>query len=291
MSDDVAKKISRDCEKEEWAKGREVVVNEETNTISVFATDKPGNEDTTGVIPLTYQDVCVIPHPFANFKPAICPAELNGPTKKVPNGLSDDQIRRFRDYFPGMESLEYFLDQQVVIKLPISSYQDAIAKVGAAVFMAWGCTVVLLCLSSPALEDDIKTRPPMDPSESCVPGSNIFNLEHFFSTLGVFLKPMPRTSEKEIEVEHFTVSAHSFTAKKSLDLGFHMSSLLLIPLVTYLARTAVHHGILPFLLVQQYLLVRIIIVVMYIIWKFFGYFLELHSVVKTLSIFAEVLAR
>jgi len=96
--------------------------------------------------------------------------------------------------------------------------------------------------------------------------------------------------EKEVEVEHFTVSAHSFIAKKSLDLGFHGSSLYLIGLSTNLACAAFHHGILPFLFVQQYLFVRVAIVIMHIIWKFFGHSLKLHSVVKSLSILAEILA-
>jgi len=67
-----------------------------------------------------------------------------------------------------------------------------------------------------------------------------------------------------------------------------MSPLYLIAIITNLA--AFYHGILPFLCVQQYLFMRVAIAIMHIIWKFFGYLLQLHSVVKSLSIFAEVLA-
>ena len=122
---------------EKWAKGRNVVVNENTNTISVFHMDEPGHNIVSEDIPLTYQNVSVIPHPFPNFVPLFYPLELNTPTGELPDRLSSDQIRRFRNYFPGMVSLHYFLDRQIIIRLTKSAYKLAVEKVGYC--QAWSC--------------------------------------------------------------------------------------------------------------------------------------------------------
>lgn len=280
MSQALAQKISKDIQKEPWVQGREVVVNRDTNTISVFVTDQLEQIDKEGVIPLMYREVCIIPHPFANFEPSLFPAELNVPTEQLSNGLSDDQVRRFYNYFPGLESLMYFLDKRVIIKVPNSMYRPAVEKVGGTYFKAWAFIVLLQYTSSTNLEDEVKTHLPVNPSESCLPGANIFNLENSFSTLGVYLKPWPMTDKNEVKVNHFTVSAHSFHSKKSFDLGFHKDSLWLIPFVTNLAFVGLYKGIFPFLLIQQYLSVRLAISMIHICWKYIGRRLQLHSVVN-----------
>ena len=215
MSKDSGKRMLKDC-KATWAKGRNVVVNENSNTISVFNMDERGHDSAIEDIPLTYQGVSVIPHPFPNVIPSICPPMLNMPTRtqQLPDRLTTEQIHRFRDYFPGMVSLDYFLDRHIIVKLTKSSYQLAVKKVGGVCFLAWGCTVFLMM--TPQFARKTENRVLIEPTPSCIPGSNIYNVDNCFSSLGVFLKPLPRTDLKEIKIEHFTVSAHSFLSKKPI---------------------------------------------------------------------------
>jgi hypothetical protein len=55
-------------------------------------------------------------HAFANLQGGMFEVSsstmcnTNVPTEQVPNGLPNDQVRRYHDYFPGMVSLDYFLD-------------------------------------------------------------------------------------------------------------------------------------------------------------------------------------
>ena len=87
-----------------------------------------------------------------------------------------------------------------------------------------------------------------------------------------------RADKKEAEVNHFTVSAHSLCAEKSFGLGFHKDSLWFIPFITTLA-VGLNRGIFPFLLIQQYLSVRLAVSMIHICWKYVGHQLRLHSVV------------
>ena len=277
MSKDRAEQILKDC-KASWAKRKDIVVNQNTHTISVFDMDERGHDSASEDIPLTYQNLSVIPHPFPRLVPSICPVELNTPTEELPDRLSNDQIRRIRDYLPGMESLYYFVDRQIIVTLSKSSYQLAVQKVGCLYFQAWSCTVLLMLSSQ--LAGKIEHSHLMESTPSCIPGSNIFNVDNCFSTLGVFLKPVPLTDQKDIEIEHFTASAHSFLSKKPLEIGFQKISVILIAFLTIMASGFVSCGILPFVLVQQYLFVRIAISGMDTIWKTLGSCLGLHSVVS-----------
>ena len=56
--------------------------------------------------------------------------------EELPDRLSNDQIRRLRDYLPGMVAVEYFLDRQVIVTLTQSSYKLAVEKVGGVYFQA-----------------------------------------------------------------------------------------------------------------------------------------------------------
>ena len=279
MSKDKAKKVLEDCKTEKWAKQRNVIFNEDTNTISVFDMDECGHDEPNEgePIPLTYQDVSIVPHPFPKLVPTIFPVELNTPTEELPDRLSSDQIRRFHLYFPGMVSLEYFIDRQIIVRLTKSAYELAMEKVGSTSLRAWSCTVLLVWSSQFA--DKTEKFPSIQSAPSVIPGSNIYNVENRFSTLGVFLKPLPVIDERDIKVAHFTVSAHSFLSQKQSGI-FDKTSVIFIFLITNTVFRSMRSIIfLPFILVQQYLVIRVTISVMNVIWKFFGHIVGLHSLV------------
>jgi hypothetical protein len=115
----------KDFQTEKRAKGTNVVVNENTNTISIFNIDERGHDRASEDISLTYQDVSVIPYPLPNVDSSIAPIELNTPIEQLPGRLSSDQIPQSLHYLPGMVSVDYFLDRRIIVSLTKFSYQLA----------------------------------------------------------------------------------------------------------------------------------------------------------------------
>jgi hypothetical protein len=98
-----------------WTRGREVVVNTESNTISVFQDPESTvlNSD-LGTIPLTLLDFEIIPHPFPRPSPATTLPEL-ATEEPLHNGLSNQHRRVLREIFPGLRRAEFYRDRIIVI--------------------------------------------------------------------------------------------------------------------------------------------------------------------------------
>jgi hypothetical protein len=278
MQEGVARRIYQNSQREDWMKGRSIIVNEDTNTISLFETDEPdATAQRTHEMPLIYEGTAVIPHPFVRDVPPICPIKLNTPTRLLEHGLSNDQLIRLCVYLPGIVTVDYFRDRQVIIRLMQSYYHEAVEKIGGERFRAWNCAMLLVGLSSPGfIEPD---QAPVETPGPCLPGCNIYNDDKCSSTLGVFLKPRPRNFGLDATtVQHFTASAHSFLRKKPIEL-VQMTTAISFALITQFAFICLRSRMLPILLVEQFLFVRVGILLLDILWIYLGCGLKVHTVV------------
>ena len=92
-----ADRIEQTIHKEPWTVGRRVVINRESNTISLF---NDGDSDSsfpgTAAVPLYYQGISIIPHHFCDGGgPLLKPTELSTSfTETTLDGLTDAQIRQ-----------------------------------------------------------------------------------------------------------------------------------------------------------------------------------------------------
>lgn len=219
-----------------WTRGRDVVVNAESNTISVYEDlESTSEESDLETIPLFFHDIPIIPHSFPRPSPSTAPPEF-ATEEPMLDGLSNEQIKVLRETLPGLERIEFYLDRIVVLTVREKFANVSLEKTGAMCFAAFGCVSILAVVNRTlghrhegvAKNEAISTR-------SIFPGSKVYNSVHAYSTLGAFLVPGSKYPSSEYLLEFFTVSAHSFLRKRSFDFGFTWPTLLAGPVVAYLA--------------------------------------------------------
>ena len=113
---------------EPWAEGREIVVNQETNTISVFDIGDEDCQIQRHPVPLFYDEIPIIPHPYPYRSSDLLPKELNTSLNKVQDGLTRRQLQKFREYFVGLITVDYYLDKHIAITIPRQWYDAGISK-------------------------------------------------------------------------------------------------------------------------------------------------------------------
>ena len=201
--------------------------------------------------------------------------------ESVEDGLTGQQLQDLKNYLPGIISVDFFLDRQIVVALRKHSYSKSIRKVGGRTFWAWGCVVILVLLGDNQRMDFIcKIKGGyMPPEKEPQPGSNVFNDNGEFSTLGIFLIKDTGIPATNTRVENITVSAHSFLKKVSVDIVFNWPCGVVLALVTHIAYVSTKDNLISILVLKQLLLVRLFIVIHDCYWKYLGKYVGLHSLV------------
>jgi hypothetical protein len=280
MSDDMYTNISAHLSSQHWTKGRDVVVNKASNTISVFDVNEIFPDETLdyGDIPLLFEGLPVLPHSYHRRQPHLKPQQLNT-SPAIADGLSGDNLRALNQFIPGIVHIDYYLDRQVLVKLGSEAFDEAVKKLHGVSFYAWNCVFIIVLFAEreaiPYVQDQMAEVVP----EMSVSGSKVYNDMGEFSTVGVLLHPSPpKFAPAELPVQYLTVSAHSFMKKK--DLSFpHWRSIVLGVSVSCLAYVPMLENPFPEELVNQLLLVRTAISLHSLIYGQFGRIFGLHHFV------------
>jgi hypothetical protein len=126
-----------------WTRGRDVIVNVASNTISVFQPEDDYNLDD---VPLSLHGVPIIPHPFPEITPRP-DSDPFGSTEDDFDGLSLQQLKGFYDFFPRLESIEFYYDRVVILRVARDAYDFCLEKVrGERVLTGFGCAIWLLAV-------------------------------------------------------------------------------------------------------------------------------------------------
>jgi hypothetical protein len=237
-----------------WTRGRNVVVNVASNTISVFQPEDDYNFDD---VPLSLHGVPIIPHPFAKLPPA--DSDPFGSTEDHFDGLSLEQLKAFYDFLPGLKSIEFYYDRVVLLRVANDVYDFCLEKVGGKrVFTGFGCVIFLLGVNPLAqrrviqeVVDEEETSP-----ATFSPGCHIYNSLGAFSTLGMFLVKAWEYPSSAVNIDYFTVSAHSYLTKRDIAAGFNRASLVLFPLCMFVAYVQANSQSLAISWCRQYFLNR-----------------------------------
>jgi hypothetical protein len=286
MSSSIAEKLSETIRDEPWTMGRSVIINETSNTISLF--HRHGSESLLARrydIPLRYHGVPVIPHHFpGSVEPLTPPPSELEDSVNLPkvDGLSNAQLGRLSSFFPGViETIDFYLDRRVSITImDYSAYLAALKKVGAPYFSAWGCIFTLaISLGSegsnmPPRCDKIKPN-----SSETGPGSEIYNSVGTMSTFGPFLSRKTPSTLSTHDTDLFVVSAHSFLMKEKVYVGCSTLSLCIIAFVIYLAIIATSSELFPTPLLKQLFMVRTGVFLQDCLWKYLGRSFGYHNMV------------
>lgn len=283
---------------EPWAEGREIVVNQETNTISVFDIGDEDCQIQRRPVPLFYDEMPIIPHPYPYRNSDLLPKELNTSLNKVQDGLTRRQLQKFKQYFVGLITVDYYLDKHIAITIARQWYDAGISKVGGPGFWAWGCFVVLLCVVEKQdleiihnIEDRESTV-----SEDIVPGSRVYNENGEYSTVGALLykrSQFPTTSHYPtvpINVDYFTVSAHSFIKKIYAGIGMNWRCALILSFVTHVAYIGMMQNLFNMVLIKQVLLIRLFVLFHNSVWIYAKRLYGLHTMVNPVR-FSKLAAR
>jgi hypothetical protein len=281
MSDDMYTNISAHLSSQQWTRGRDVVVNKASNTISVFDINKifPYETLDAGDIPLFFEGLPVLPHCYnRQQQPHLRPQQLETSTA-IADGLSGDNLRALNEFIPGILHIDYYLDRQVLVKLGSEAFDEAVKKLHGICFSAWNCVFIIVLFAEreavPYVQDQIEEGV----SQMLVSGSKVYNDMGEFSTVGVLLHPSPpKFAQTELPVQYLTVSAHSFMKKKNLSFP-HWRSMLLGITVSCLARVPMLEPPFSDELINQLLLVRTAITLHSLMYGKFGRILGLHRFV------------
>jgi hypothetical protein len=280
MPPETFQKISNRIINEPWTAGRHIRVNQATNTISTFDLRDPlSAELQQSEIPLFYEGVPIIPHCYAYPEPLPLPS-FNFTADVPKEWPSLEIVNELRNLLGSIAYVDYYFDGIVEVFIPFESFAAAVSKVESAYFLAWGLTIVLIMLENRKMikfvrgEEENEIIP-----KTLQPGSHIYNDMGEFSTLGVFLhKGKKYISSAQIQIDYFTISAHSFLKKKVIEIGINVYAFLVVLLVTYVAY---HIGKLDWsmAIINQYLVTRVGITLIDSLWKYTGVALEIHNMV------------
>jgi len=267
-----------------WIRRRNVVVNVESNTISVFDEVDEHDSDLEEV-PLSLHEVPIIPHPFPRPTPLLTAPDGFDPQGPLHDGLSNQELLALRDYFLGMlQSIEFYFDRIIVLTVETDFFKICTDKVGGDCFRAFGCVVLLVAAGESMKRGRGKSPPKEHVSPGGVrPGGKVYNGESGYSTVGAFLvegKDYPTT---EYLLSWFTVSAHSFLRKRSLKLGLTWSTIIVIPIIARIAFRFALSSFFGISFCRQYLLARLFIWSWEMLWKYWGRKVGWHHLVCAMS--------
>jgi hypothetical protein len=288
ISEKLKQQISSSVVNAEWSRGRRVIVNDDSislfnakDDMEISSSYETGSR--SDYIPLRYLGLPVIPHHHAYFDPIDLPVLFTtSSTNSTPDhvGFSNQQIREMRDYFPGIQAIDYYIDGQVVVGLSQAFYGSAVEKVGYPFFKAWKYICVLVVIEG---SNGDNTEDLDDLERSITPlsaGSKVWNLAGEYSTMGTFLHPDPSSaSSSSLSVKYCSVSAHSFIRK--IELGFFINplSFAAMSLIVYLAYLGGKEGWGSAEVIQQILFLRMGFVLQGLVWKCCGRRLRWHIMV------------
>ena len=243
-----------------WTRGRDVLVNVASNTISVFQPEDDYNLDDYNLddVPLSLHGVPIIPHPFPEITPRP-DSDPFGSTEDHFDGLSLEQLKAFYDFFPGLKSIEFYYDRVVILRVAMDAYDFCLEKVrGERVFTGFGCAIWLLAVyplpQRRAVQEVIDAEETSPATFS--PGCHIYNSLGAFSTLGTFLVKDWEYPSSAVNIDYFTVSAHSYVQKRDIDAGFNRASLVVFPLCMFVASVKANSQSLVISWCRQYFLNR-----------------------------------
>jgi hypothetical protein len=286
MSPSTAEKLEQTIRDETWTLGRTVIINEASNTISLF--HRHGSESLVvrqHDIPLRYHGVPVIPHHFPAsvnpLKPAPSELEDSVALPRV-DGLSNAQLCRLSSFIPGtIATIDFYLDRRVIITMDYSSHSPALEKVGSVYFCAWGC-IFTLSTSWGFAGGNMPTRCDqiLPSSSETGPGSEIYNSAGTMSTFGPFLSRRTLSTLSTHDTDLFVVSAHSFLMKEKVCVESNLLSLCVIASIIYLAIIATASELFPMPLLKQLFMIRTAVFLQNYLWKFLGRSLGYHNLVS-----------
>ena len=285
MSAENANRIKQLVQKEPWTLGRVVVVNRNSNTISLFDFhDKHFYFFPRAPVPLYYQGVPVIPHHFSDAaSPLVRPQELSILSMETDlDGLTSQQIRLLSEYFGYIEAIDFYLDRWVVVTIPRDLYTSALEKVESPYFQAWNC--IFRLVPSPTNQPKSKINSGKKPVSVPAPGFRVQSDIGVKSTLGALLsRRNQKHSASSPTIGFFTVSRHSFTAKRAIDLKPGLLSTAVLAAVLHMAYTLAEEAILPWQLYQQLVLIKVGIIAQDYLWIFGGRRLGFHILVSPIG--------
>jgi hypothetical protein len=295
MAKNVYDFVENEIRQKPWVKDKFVRVNKETNTISLFDTEDTRIDEISPMkIPLFFHGIPIIPHDYKNFSTDICPIEFDAlETSPSTIGLLKTQLNSLYRFIPGIEHVDFYVDREVVITVADALFELAIEKLGSRMFRAWKCNCRIIpgrhftrgfanrnvsddgtCVSD--ISSPIKLPP--------YPGQKIYNSDGYFSTLGVLLHSGSLT--KEIELNHFTVSAHSFLRK--MELGFRHPNLLSVTVAAFVSHVVWVGGRCNWfepLFLKQYFFFKMFILVFTAFWECPFKPLGMNTTVHTLLLY------
>lgn len=279
MSAEEASRIEQLIQEESWTLGRDVIVNRNSNTISLFDIhDKDFCFFVRAPVPLYYQGVPVIPHHFCGCaSPLVRPQELSILSMETTlDGLTSQQIRQLREYIGYIETIDFYIDRWVVVTIPLDLYTTALQKIESPYFQAWDC---IFRLVPSTWQTKINTN--KEPLSVPVPGFRVQSDTGVRSTRGALLRCRnQKLSASGPTIDLFTVSRHSFTAKRAIDLKPSLLSTAVLAAVLKLAYTVAEQAILPWQLHQQLVLIKVGIIMQDYLWIFGGRRLGFHILVS-----------
>jgi hypothetical protein len=275
---------------EAWTKGRKVVVNEESNTISLFDID-----DGTDVVqpletvPLSYDNIPVIPHSFQFGIPKVSRLKDFRDIETITprDGLYQFQIKELCSYFPGISTVDFFLDRVVVITfLNADFHQQAVEKTHTERFRAFGCLIYFGLLAG-AVSDRL-IRGPRTTKEQAIsvvgdnfiPGCRVYNEADEFSRIGTFLHPTSIPFLHSLNVAHFTLSAHSFMKKRSIDIGLNGTFAFLAPFSIHFAYIMAENQMWSEFLAVQVVVFQLLLWAYILLCKYAGSITKIHNIVN-----------
>lgn len=286
MSAEDANRIKLFIEKEPWTLGRDVVVNRDSNTISLFDIhDDDFCFFPRAPVPLYYQGVPVIPHHFSNAaSPLVEPQELSILSMETHmDGLRSQQIRQLSEYLGYIQTVDFYLDRWVVVTIPRDLYTSALEKVESPYFQAWHC--IFRLVPEPMDQPKLNINTGKMPLSVPAPGFRVQSDTGVKSTRGALLsRRNQKHSASGPTIGFFTVSRHSFTEKRVIDLKPSFLSAAVLDAVLHLADAVANEAIFPWQLYQQLFLIKAGVIVQEYLWIFGGRRLGFHILVSPMGL-------
>jgi hypothetical protein len=263
-----------------WTAGRDVIVNDDSNTISVYNVRNIGGKD-DAEIPLRHRGIVIVPHSFSRVTSAIAPPPLKPGVDHINrDGFSSDEIQLMVSYITNIIQIDFYLDREVIITLSSeAALLTAVQIIGGMTFVGLGCRFRLRAAGAVKKEHVKGGKDPVDKSTNLQSGSQIFNRAGEYSTLGTFLCRDPRSPTSSIEVDRCTVSAHSFLRKRSIGKEMGIITIVSVLMVIVLSFVGAQAEWLPESIVRGILALRSSLLVYDAIWKYGGRRLGWHKMV------------
>ena len=249
--------VERAISSASWAENRIAIVNRDSDTISVFE-DPKAEKVNPEEIPLSVRGVPVIPHLLPHTRPRKTHPQLPA-SEANRDGFSSAQLKKLHEIFLGLQSVEFFFDRIVILRVTKEYYASCLESAGGdRVFSGYGCVMWLLAIAGPPTVY-LPPAPEAEKDDVVQPGCGVYNSRGEYSTLGVFLVQGQQYPNSAIDIEYFTVSAHSYLKKVAIDLGMNWASLLVVPFCVYMGYVEAITQAVDISLCRQYAIARMCI--------------------------------